>query len=136
MRSDSRSVRCAMRRSSRGRGRSSASTSTSRSPRAGSPTTRASAPRFPRSSFCVRAVRTLHGVIETPERPLVVVLGGAKVSDKIELIDRFLDLADVLLIGGAMCFSFFRAQGRSTGDSLVEPEGVELARKAMLKAEE
>ena len=83
-----------------------------------------------------REVRTLHGVIETPERPLVVVLGGAKVSDKIELIDRFLDLADVLLIGGAMCFSFFRAQGRSTGDSLVEPEGVELARKAMLKAEE
>src|SRR5205823_1123223 len=83
-----------------------------------------------------REVRTLHGVIETPERPLVVVLGGAKVSDKIELIDRFLDLADVLLIGGAMCFSFFRAQGRQTGHSLVEEEGVALAREALVKAED
>ncbi len=83
-----------------------------------------------------REVRTLRAVIDQPERPLVVVLGGAKVTDKIELIDRFLELADVLLIGGAMCFSFFRAQGRSTGDSLVEPEGVDLARKAILKAED
>lgn len=82
-----------------------------------------------------REVRTLRGVIDQPERPLVVVLGGAKVTDKIELIDRFLDLADVLLIGGAMCFSFFRAQGRSTGDSLVEAEGIDLARRAILKAE-
>jgi phosphoglycerate kinase len=65
----------------------------------------------------------------------VVVLGGAKVSDKIALIDRFLDMADALLIGGAMAFSFFRAQGRSTGNSLVEEEGVELARKALEKAE-
>ena len=64
----------------------------------------------------------------TPERPLVVVLGGAKVTDKIALIDRFLDMADTLLIGGAMCFSFFRAQGTPPGDSLVEEEGVELAR--------
>ena len=70
-----------------------------------------------------------------PERPLVVVLGGAKVSDKIALIDRFLDIADALLIGGAMCFSFFRAQGMPTGDSLVEEEGVELARQALEKAE-
>jgi len=57
----------------------------------------------------------------------VVVLGGAKVSDKIALIDRFLDTADSLLIGGAMCFSFFKAQGKPTGDSLVEEEGVDLA---------
>ena len=78
-----------------------------------------------------REVITLRGIVESPERPLVVVLGGAKVSDKIALIDRFLDTADTLLIGGAMCFSFFRAQGRSTGDSLVEEEGVELARKAL-----
>ena len=78
-----------------------------------------------------REVTTLRGIVEAPERPLVVVLGGAKVSDKIALIDRFLDTADTLLIGGAMCFSFFRAQGRSTGDSLVEEEGVELARKAL-----
>ena len=73
--------------------------------------------------------------METPERPLVVVLGGAKVSDKVALIDRFLDVADAILIGGAMCFSFFRAQGRPTGDSLVEEEGVELARRALEKAE-
>jgi phosphoglycerate kinase len=83
-----------------------------------------------------REVTTLRGLIEAPERPLVVVLGGAKVSDKIALIDRFLDTADTLLIGGAMCFSFFRAQGKPTGDSLVEEEGVELAGRALAKAQE
>ena len=82
-----------------------------------------------------REVTTLRSIIESPKRPLVVVLGGAKVSDKIALIDRFLDEADTLLIGGAMCFSFFRAQGKPTGDSLVEEKGVELARKALEKAE-
>ena len=82
-----------------------------------------------------REVTTLRAIIEAPERPLVVVLGGAKVTDKIALIERFLDTADVLLIGGAMCFSFFRAQGIGTGDSLVEEEGVELAREALEKAE-
>jgi phosphoglycerate kinase len=82
-----------------------------------------------------REVVTLRGIIEKPERPLVVVLGGAKVSDKIALIDRFLDEADSLLIGGAMCFSFFKAQGKPTGDSLVEEEGVELAEPALEKAE-
>jgi phosphoglycerate kinase len=82
-----------------------------------------------------REVLTLRSIVESPERPLVVVLGGAKVTDKIALIDRFLELADVLLIGGAMCFSFFRAQGIPTGDSLVEEEGVELARRALEKAD-
>jgi phosphoglycerate kinase len=82
-----------------------------------------------------REVTTLEGLVEDPERPLTVVLGGAKVTDKIALIDRFLDLADQLLIGGAMCFSFFRAQGHDTGDSLVEVEGVELARSALEKAD-
>ena len=82
-----------------------------------------------------REVNTLDGIVESPDRPLCVVLGGAKVSDKVALIDRFLDVADTVLIGGAMCFSFFRAQGRPTGDSLVEEEGVELARKALEKAE-
>ena len=82
-----------------------------------------------------REVTTLRAIVDAPERPLVVVLGGAKVSDKIALIDRFLDTADTLLIGGAMCFSFFRAQGKPTGDSLVEEEGVELARRALEKAE-
>jgi phosphoglycerate kinase len=82
-----------------------------------------------------REVETLRSIVEAPERPFTVVLGGAKVTDKIALIDRFLDTADVLLIGGAMCFSFFRAQGISTGDSLVEEEGVELARRALQKAD-
>jgi phosphoglycerate kinase len=82
-----------------------------------------------------REVVTLRGVVESPERPLVVVLGGAKVTGKMALIDRFLDIADTLLIGGAMCFSFFRAQGKPIGDSLVEEEGVELARRALEKAE-
>ncbi|HLM09203.1 MAG TPA: phosphoglycerate kinase [Thermoleophilaceae bacterium] len=82
-----------------------------------------------------REVGTLRSIVEDPRRPLVVVLGGAKVTDKIALIDRFLDTADALLIGGAMCFSFFRAQGIATGDSLVEEEGVELARRALDKAE-
>jgi phosphoglycerate kinase len=82
-----------------------------------------------------REVTTLEALVEDPERPLTVVLGGAKVTDKIALIDRFLELADQLLIGGAMCFSFFRAQGHETGDSLVEEEGVELARQALAKAD-
>jgi len=82
-----------------------------------------------------REVTTLRAIVEAPERPLVVVLGGAKVTDKIALIDKFLDSADALLIGGAMCFSFFRAQGKPTGDSLVEEEGVQLARRALAKAE-
>ncbi len=82
-----------------------------------------------------REVETLEGVVKDPKRPLVVVLGGAKVTDKIALIERFLELADSILIGGAMCFAFFKAQGKSTGDSLVEEEGVELARKALELAE-
>ena len=82
-----------------------------------------------------REVTTLRSIIESPQRPLVVVLGGAKVTDKIALIDRFLDEADTLLVGGAMCFSFFRAQDKPTGDSLVEDEGIELARQALDKAE-
>ena len=82
-----------------------------------------------------KEVTTLRGIVEEPERPLVVVLGGAKVSDKIALIDRFMDAADAILIGGAMCFSFFRAQGKDTGESMVEEDGVDLARKALEKAD-
>jgi phosphoglycerate kinase len=82
-----------------------------------------------------RELSELTRVVESPQRPLVVVLGGAKVSDKVGVIDRFLDLADRILIGGAMCFSFFRAQGIATGDSLVEEEGVEPAARALRKAE-
>jgi phosphoglycerate kinase len=83
-----------------------------------------------------RELTELGRVVESPKRPLVVVLGGAKVSDKIGVIDRFLELADRILIGGAMCFSFFRAQGIETGDSLVEEEGVKLAAEALERARE
>lgn len=83
-----------------------------------------------------REVTTLRGIVESPEHPLVVVLGGAKVSDKVAVIDSFLKVADAILIGGAMCFSFFTAQGHATGNSLVEQEGIELARKALADAEQ
>jgi phosphoglycerate kinase len=82
-----------------------------------------------------REVTELTRVVEEPSRPLVVVLGGAKVSDKIGVIDRFLEQADRILIGGAMCFSFFRAQGVGTGASLVEQEGIALAEDALRRAE-
>jgi phosphoglycerate kinase len=82
-----------------------------------------------------REVEELTRVVVSPERPLVVVLGGAKVSDKVGVIDRFLEVADRILIGGAMCFSFFRAQDVPTGDSLVEGEGVSLAAEALKQAE-
>jgi phosphoglycerate kinase len=82
-----------------------------------------------------REVTELGRVVEEPRRPLVVVLGGAKVSDKVGVIDRFLEVADEILVGGAMCFSFFRARGIATGDSLVEEEGVKLAEEALARAE-
>jgi phosphoglycerate kinase len=82
-----------------------------------------------------REVNELNKVVEDPARPLCVVLGGAKVSDKVGVIERFLDLADQILIGGAMCFSFFKAQGKEIGDSLFDDESVEAARQALAKAE-
>jgi phosphoglycerate kinase len=78
-----------------------------------------------------REVQTLHGILENPQRPLVAVVGGAKVTDKIGVLDAFLQRADRVLIGGAMCFPFFKAQGHSVGDSLCEEEGVEPARRAL-----
>ncbi len=80
-------------------------------------------------------VRELTAVRDHPSRPLTVVLGGAKVTDKIGVLERFLDSADELLLGGAMCFSFFRAQGVSTGDSLVEEEGVRVAGEVLERAQ-
>jgi phosphoglycerate kinase len=80
-------------------------------------------------------VEALSGVLEDPARPLVAVLGGAKVSDKIAVIDRFRELADTLLIGGAMCFPFFAAQGHEVGNSLCAAEDVELARKTLESTE-
>jgi len=81
-----------------------------------------------------KEVTELNAVVESPRRPLVVVLGGAKVSDKVGVIDRFLEVADRILIGGAMCFGFFKAQGIETGNSLVE--GVELAKEALGRAQQ
>ena len=60
-----------------------------------------------------------------PQRPFVAVLGGAKVSDKLGVIEALLDVVDALAIGGAMCFTFLAAQGNSIGDSLFEPDQVE-----------
>jgi len=82
-----------------------------------------------------REVRELTALRDDPPRPLSVVLGGAKVTDKIGVIERFLASADSILIGGAMCFSFFRAQGHPTGDSLVEEEGIGLAERVLDRAE-
>jgi phosphoglycerate kinase len=76
-----------------------------------------------------REVSTLMGVLEDPTRPLVSVLGGAKVSDKIAVIERFLEVADTILIGGAMAFPFLAAEGHTVGDSLCAAEDVELARR-------
>jgi phosphoglycerate kinase len=83
-----------------------------------------------------REVGTLMKVLEDPERPLVSVLGGAKVSDKIGVIDRFRQTADTIIIGGAMCFPFLAAQGHPIGDSLCAEEDVELAGKALSAADE
>jgi phosphoglycerate kinase len=82
-----------------------------------------------------RELTELGRVVDEPAKPLVVVLGGAKVSDKVGVIDRFLDLADSILIGGAMCFSFFRAQGIAIGNSLSDDDSVAAAREALAKAE-
>jgi phosphoglycerate kinase len=78
-----------------------------------------------------REVETLTRLLADPRRPLVAVVGGAKVTDKIGVIDRFLEVADHVLIGGAMCFPFFAAQGHSVGASLCEPEGIEPARRVL-----
>ena len=82
-----------------------------------------------------REVETLTGILRDPARPLVAVVGGAKVTDKIGVIDRFLEVADTILVGGAMCFAFFAAQGHETGDSLCEADGIEPARRALLESE-
>jgi phosphoglycerate kinase len=82
-----------------------------------------------------REVRELTSVRDDPERPLVVILGGAKVADKIGVIERFLDAADRMLIGGAMCFSLWKAIGHAVGDSLVDPKSVALAPALLERAE-
>ena len=73
---------------------------------------------------------------ESAESPFVVILGGAKVSDKITVIDRLLDKADTILIGGAMAYTFALANGKTVGDSLSEPKFIDTAKAAMKKAKE
>ena len=83
-----------------------------------------------------REVSALGVILSAPARPLVAVLGGSKVTDKIGVIDRFLELADHVLIGGAMCFPFFKVEGHSVGASLCEEEGLEPARDALARGGE
>lgn len=71
-----------------------------------------------------------------PERPFTVILGGAKVSDKIKVIDALLEKADTIIIGGAMAYTFALAQGRKVGESLSEPDHISTAKSALEKAEE
>lgn len=81
-----------------------------------------------------REIEVLGGLLENPARPFVAVLGGAKVSDKLQVIENLLDVADRLVIGGAMCFSFLRAQGYATGRSLVEEDMVDTCASLLARA--
>jgi phosphoglycerate kinase len=72
--------------------------------------------------------------LNEPDRPFVAIIGGAKVSDKIEVIDSLLEKADAILIGGGMAYTFLNAQGQSTGKSLVEQDKIDIARLALDKA--
>ena len=79
----------------------------------------------------IKEIETLSRCIDNPGRPLVVLLGGAKVSDKINVIRRFLQLADRLLIGGGMANTFLAARGCAIGDSLVETGQIAEARRLL-----
>lgn len=81
-----------------------------------------------------KEIKFIGGAVDSPERPLVAILGGAKVSDKIGVIENLLVKADKILIGGAMMFTFFKALGKNTGKSLVEDDKVELAKSLLDKA--
>jgi len=73
----------------------------------------------------------LSRILQSPERPLVAILGGAKVSDKLALVEHLLDRVDALLVGGGMAFTFLRALGHAVGRSLVEPDQLDTARRAL-----
>jgi phosphoglycerate kinase len=83
-----------------------------------------------------RELKFLGDELDHPARPFVVILGGAKVSDKIQVIDRLLEKADAILIGGAMAYTFRLAQGHKTGKSLVEADKTEVAKAALAKAKQ
>ncbi len=89
------------------------------------------------SGFLIEKELTVLGnAINNPERPFVAILGGAKVSDKIGVIDSLLDKVDTLIIGGGMAYTFFKAQGYNVGNSLCEVDKVNLALDAMEKAKQ
>src|SRR5204863_5632934 len=79
-------------------------------------------------------VQYLGKALANPERPFIANLGGAKVSDKIEVIRSLMPKVDALLIGGAMAYTFMKAQGREVGKSLVEDDKLELARQLLAEA--
>lgn len=76
------------------------------------------------------------GALETPERPFVAILGGAKVADKIGVITNLLNKCDTLLIGGGMAYTFFKAMGYEIGDSLLDAESIDLAKQLMENAKQ
>ena len=87
------------------------------------------------SGFLIeKELKFLGDALNNPERPFVAILGGAKVSDKIGVIDSLLEKVDTLMIGGGMAYTFFKAQGYGVGDSLCEPDKCELALSLMEKA--
>lgn len=89
------------------------------------------------AGFLVAAeVGAIRSVMENPERPLMALIGGAKISDKIELLHRFIDIADVVAVGGAMANTFLLANGREIGESLADPDDIPLAREIIDKARE
>ncbi|MCD4781647.1 MAG: phosphoglycerate kinase [Candidatus Omnitrophica bacterium] len=81
-----------------------------------------------------KEITYLSKAVDTPEKPFVVILGGAKVSDKILLIDKLLKKADRILIGGGMAYTFLKAQGKNTGNSILEADKVDLAKDLLDKA--
>ena len=83
-----------------------------------------------------KEIKFIGGAVDNPERPLVAILGGAKVSDKIGVIENLLDKADKVIIGGGMMFTFLKAEGKNTGSSLLEADKVELAVSLIKKAKE
>lgn len=87
-------------------------------------------------ALMAKEVNTLTSMLDDPKRPFVAILGGSKVSDKVKVIDALIDKCDKLIIGGGMCFTFLKAQGFSTGTSLMEEEWVERAGKMLEKAKE
>ena len=80
-----------------------------------------------------KEVDALAKIVDAPERPVVAILGGAKVSDKIKVIEHLLDKVDTVLIGGAMAYTFLLAAGRKIGDSLVERDRLDVARDVLVR---